>query len=316
MRYKFMTPGSGSNRDGDAPVAGDVREAHCQSGPGLRGQLRSMSALFTPASLGRSPQAAIGRRLLELDSAAPPAQAVALDDVLAVNVGTGRAPATLRVWQCGPAIVAPRRCLRELEQVSHAGWPLCGRSSGGEPIALGPGILCVSLILPLVRGTPTLDQSYLLWLNGVSAGIQLAYGVDVSHGRVRGAFCDGSYNAVVDGRKLGGTAQSRRNGCVIVHGCLLVDVDLARYCRTLDALADRSWQVGADRHITALRQVVGHDIDLIELADAITEGFAASGRGSHETAWGLPRADELDRARELADLDVCHADAHMVAAHR
>jgi lipoate-protein ligase A len=254
-----------------------------------------------PASPGDARKFVLGRRLLELDSAAPPAQAVALDDVLAMAVGAGSAPPTLRVWQCGLALVAPRRCLRGLPQGSISGWPLCGRSSGGEAVVLGPGVLCVSLILPLVKGTPALEQTYLLWLNGVCAGIQLGYGVPVSSGRVPGAFCDGRYNAVVDGRKLGGTAQSRRHGSVVVHGCLLIDVDLAVYCRTLDVLAGRKCPTGADgRHIVALRQVAGRVINLLELADAITEGFAATGFSSPETGWDLPRPDELDRARALA----------------
>jgi lipoate-protein ligase A len=245
-------------------------------------------------------RAVIGRRLLELDPAAPPAQAVALDDVLAMAVGAGRMPPTLRIWRCGPAVVAPRRCLRGPAHPGLAGWPLCGRSSGGEAVVLGPGVLCVSLILPLVKGTPALEQAYRAWLDGVCAGIQMACGVPVSSGRVPGAFCDGRYNAVVEGRKLGGTAQSRRHGSVVVHGCLLIDVDLAWYCRTLDVVAGRDCPAGAHgRHIAALRQVAGRAIDLRELADAMTGGFAATGLSSPGTGWGLPRPDELDGARAL-----------------
>jgi hypothetical protein len=87
---------------------------------------------------------------------------------------------------------------------------------------------------------------------------------------------------------------------VVVHGCLLIDVDLARYCRTLDVLAARDCPAGAHgRHIAALRQVAGRVIDLPELADALAGGFAAAGLSSPETSWGLPRPDELDRARAL-----------------
>jgi lipoate-protein ligase A len=244
----------------------------------------------------------IGRRLLELGAATPPAQAVALDDVLAMDVGAGRMPPMLRVWQCSPALVVPRRYLRRLADAGAAGWPACGRSSGGEAVALGPGVVCVSLILPMVGGTPTMERAYALWLSGVRAGIQLAYGIHVSSGRVPGSFCDGRYNAVVDGRKLGGTAQSRRHGSAVVHGCLLVDVDPAGYCRALDALAGEHWSADADgRHVVALRQVAGRVIDPLEFADAIADGFAAAGLGCPQSNWDHPRPDELDRARELAE---------------
>lgn len=247
----------------------------------------------------QGPALELGRRLLELDGTTPPALAVALDEVIGADVGAARAAPTLRVWECGAAVVVPRRFLRSDPPTTADASPVCGRASGGAAVALGPGVVCVSLVLPLDAGTPTIEQAYRLWLDGVARGLGAAYGVSVTHDSIHGVFCDGRYNAVVGGRKLAGTAQSRRNGSVVVHGCLLVDVDPAGYCGRLAGVADTSSTDRAEELITTLRAEAGREIDRLELAEAVAEGLAAVGVGCPEPGWDVPRPDEWARAREL-----------------
>lgn len=208
--------------------------------------------------------------LAELDPAADPRRAIEGEEALIAAVAEGRVGATLRVWECAEAIVISRRLRRqlgdaELDPRVHV------RLSGGTAVALGPGVLSISLALPLEDGKPMIEAAYDLWIDGVARALRAGYGVEVGAGAVPGTFCDGNYNAVVGDRKLAGTAQARRRGVVLVHGCLLVDVDRERYCRSLAVVGEET-DPGL---ITTLREEAGREIDREGLLAAIAAGFGA-----------------------------------------
>lgn len=211
-----------------------------------------------------------GLLVLDLDPTAAPATAIALEETLLAAVADGREKAVLRIWECAEAIALPRYRLRALKG-DRGRRPLCGRRSGGSAVCLGPGVLCVSLIVPIVDGEPTIEAAYRLWLEGLDEALS-AYEVAVNPGAVSGAFCDGAFNGVVDGRKLAGTAQRRRGRAALVHGCLLVDVDREEYCT---ALAELGVEARPGR-VTTLREEAGHEIDGAELVRRIVAGFASS----------------------------------------
>jgi lipoate-protein ligase A len=160
---------------------------------------------------------------------------VARDDDLAAEVGAGVAPPTARVWRNHQAVVMPHWRLRTVEEREvvdrhGAGWPLCGRSSGGGVVVHDGGTLNLSLVFPLRSlGEPSIEAAYALWFDVVGETLRDAYDVIVSPAEVADAFCKGRWDAAVAGRKLAGTAQARRRGAVVVHGTILVDVDAAEY---------------------------------------------------------------------------------------
>jgi octanoyl-[GcvH]:protein N-octanoyltransferase len=173
-----------------------------------------------------------------------PAEAIALDDVAAARVGRGMLPPMLRLWENQRALVVPAWRLPS-ERISSVidrhgvEWPVCPRSSGGAKVAHGPGTLNVSLIQRM-RGfaKPAIDDAYRAWSRLVGMALRDAFSIEIESNRIDGAFCSGRYDAAIDGRKLAGTAQTRKNGAVIVHGTILVSVDRVDYAALVGAELD------------------------------------------------------------------------------
>jgi octanoyl-[GcvH]:protein N-octanoyltransferase len=254
-------------------------------------------------------QPVFGRRVVQtgLTNCSPPAVSVALDDALAESVGAGVSPATIRVWENRRAVVVPRWRLRRratgtVTDLHGREWPLCPRSSGGTAVAHGPGTLNLSLILPgRSHSRPSIEDGYRLWIAILSSALRAAVGVAVSASSVEGAFCSGDYDAVVAGRKMGGTAQSRRNGAIVIHGTILTHVDAAAYLRIV-AQADRLCDIRRPSDAYKADRVVSlHDLGgpvaAEELACAIIHAATIE---SGDAADRLVAPAELTRATEIA----------------
>lgn len=250
------------------------------------------------------------RGLLELHNAdrRSPEVAVAIDEALAATVACGASPPTLRIWTNEHAVVVPRR-----HDVSPAArfcdllgqrWPICVRSSGGAAVAHSPGTLNMSLILPLRDSfDPSISDSYRLWSDILGFALHRNYGIEVDVTCVKGAFCSGRYDAAVDGRKLAGVAQARRNGSVLIHGTILVHVDCAEYLAVVST-AERALDVVPPlggyypERIISLHEIVGCPVRPDELAEAIGAATAGNQRELLEFCDEVS-SRELEHARQL-----------------
>jgi lipoate-protein ligase A len=213
-----------------------------------------------------------------LDAHPSSGAAIATDEMIADAVGSGAAPATLRIWENGRALVVPRSCLRErrgevVDRFDRA-WPIYPRRSGGAVVAHGPGTLHMSVVVPL-RGRlqPSIEASYRLWIGVLDTTLRRAYDIAVDGAAVEGAFCGGRFDAVAGGRKLAGVAQARSTGSVLVHGTILVNVDRKEYLRVIEA-AERFLGISnADRYdperVVSLHELAGREVTNLELARAI-----------------------------------------------
>ncbi len=93
-------------------------------------------------------------------------------------------------------------------------------------------------------------------------------------------FNKGSLNAcpnlTVKGRKISGSAQAHREGVVLQHGTLLVDVNLKRMFRVLKASSDQTCtQIAesAESKITSLRRELGRKVSSDEASEVLVQGF-------------------------------------------
>lgn len=251
------------------------------------------------------------------------AEAVALDDAIGEYVGAGRAPATVRTWVNNRAVVVPRWRLRGIGRqvvVDRHGerWQFCGRGSGGGAVAHGPGVLNVSLILPVAHAPSwPIDRAFQFWVAIVSGALQATYGVDARATAVNEAFCVGRYDLAVSGRKLAGTAQFRRNSAVVVHGTVLASVDCVAYCDLVSAaeqligIRDPACHIRPDRTIS-LKETIGREPDIPVLADAIATA-AAHTSSVRFNSWGSALQGERERASQLSRLDNCLGVAEDIA---
>lgn len=145
-------------------------------------------------------------------------------------------PSTIRIWQNRPCLVLSKRdarlCRAEfLSQYSKKiGVPLYVRSSGGTVVPHGPNILNISLVFSEKDQKISVASSYIILCNYVSDLLK-GVGLMAETGNVTGAFCDGKYNLILNGKKVGGTAQrvkKRKNGSKVflAHMSLLLGGDV------------------------------------------------------------------------------------------
>jgi octanoyl-[GcvH]:protein N-octanoyltransferase len=153
-----------------------------------------------------------------------------LDDVMA-NGG-----ARVLVWSSPRALVVSRRDAALAGFALAAGrmeqdfdTPVFVRETGGTAVFLDAGVVNVALVYERPPGfAETLDVAYRHLLDFVSGALG-DFRMRLELGAVDGAYCDGAHNFVSNGLKIAGTAQrrsARRHHATLVHGSLLVAVDL------------------------------------------------------------------------------------------
>ncbi|GMA51693.1 hypothetical protein GCM10025857_30500 [Alicyclobacillus contaminans] len=167
-----------------------------------------------------------------------------LDPALGRAVAAGERPPLIRVWRAarqeGIAVsrkdVATEGGQAAQRQLEAEGLQVVVRQTGGTAVPQGEGVVHVSYLFPRTSAKVTTDDYYRALCTPLMAWLQ-GHGCNASTGELRGSYCDGKYNILVDGRKLVGTAQawrgglagvrSARPGYVLAHASIVVDVDMA-----------------------------------------------------------------------------------------
>jgi len=234
-------------------------------------------------------------------TAASPAEDLALEEALHVELEAGRCENTWRVWQAAaPALIlgTGQEAAREanLDATEREGVAVLRRHSGGGAVVIGPGVLNFSAfyLIHELPGSETIRGAMEAALAAVQRWLR-AQGV---------ASCLAGLSdlAVVcaDGglKKIGGNSQARKKNSVVVHGTVLADPDWARMSRVLAFPSSvPEYRAGRDHRsfLTSLKE-------LKQPADfsAFSKGLVAtlaSGMNMQE----MPRPDELARAATLLE---------------
>jgi octanoyl-[GcvH]:protein N-octanoyltransferase len=192
-----------------------------------------------------------------------PQRNVDLDTFLGKEIGAGRRTPLIRLWRAAhaPGIGVSRKDVATpAGQMAKAtltaqGLSVVVRETGGTAVPQGDGVLHVSYIVPRPQGRATTDAFYRLLCQPLLSWLR-SLGLEATTGSLPGSYCDGTYNVLVGGRKLVGTAQawrgglaglsSRHPGYVLAHACIPVDVDMARanaWINRFYALAGQSYRV-------------------------------------------------------------------------
>lgn len=215
---------------------------------------------------------------------------MAIDEAIGRAVAQGIAPPTLRFYGWAPPCVSlgKHQALADVDAGRRAalGYDIVRRPTGGRAI-LHTDELTYSVVAaadhPVMAGG-VLD-AYLRLARGLVAGLQrLGIPAEAAPGANRAgaaasAACfevPSAYEIIVNGRKLLGSAQSRRAGFVLQHGSLPLTGDLARLidCLTLpEAEADALRRSLAGHAITA-EAAAGRPISFAEAMAALEVGFA------------------------------------------
>lgn len=188
------------------------------------------------------------------------------------------------VWTSADALVVSRRDTRLLyfkqsvaKMEREYSTPVFVRESGGTAVRVGPGVVNVALVYCHPRGCmEAFDVGYGELLRLVTYGLS-DLGLCLELGAVDGAYCDGAHNLVSRGLKIAGTAQrrsARKFGATLVHGSLLVSVDLPSMIAQLN---DFYTTAGAPtQYLASACTTVERELNLVASSDAGTNNLVGA----------------------------------------
>ena len=197
------------------------------------------------------------------------AENLALDEALLIEADARAGQPLLRLWdpqEYAVVLGASRRMADDvfLETCRADEIAILRRSSGGGTVVVGPGVLCVTVILP-ENAAPALtrvDRAHEHVLDRIAAAIRTA-GIAVA---VRGLG-----DLVLGDRKFGGSAQRRLNNCFMVHCSILYDFPIERIAKYLKMPARQPDYRAGRPHVDFL---VNLPMSRHDLAVAIQDAFA------------------------------------------
>ncbi len=239
---------------------------------------------------------------------------MAVDEALMVAHARGDSPPTLRFYGWSPPALTlgyfqDPEAVVDFDACRRLGIDVVRRPTGGRAVLHGREAT-YSLVAaednPAVRGT--VAESYLRLSRGLVLGLGGLGAVVAINGSgtsaAGGAACFDSpsiYELTAGGRKLAGSAQCRKWGCVLQHGALPLSMDTGVLFKILrfPSESEREYQLRTfSSKATCLEEVLGRPVSLEEVIDALARGFAGA-LGMDLEPGGLTDG-EARLARELA----------------
>lgn len=237
---------------------------------------------------------------------------MAIDEALLQTLAQNRAQLpTLRFYGWEPAALSlgyAQSFAKEVDEQAcrEAGIDIVRRPTGGRAV-LHQYELTYSVIAPEIdeHVQGTVMESYLKISQALLAGFQsLEIPAEMTPGNLASggsAACFDApswYELVVDGRKLVGSAQVRKEGILLQHGSIILHFDAELLFRLLKFPNDQVRQrllATFRKKACALDEVWPHPITREELEGAICRGFAEI------MGIGLRESGLRDEERELAE---------------
>lgn len=233
-------------------------------------------------------------RLIVDDQPRSGAANMAMDQALAESAATGDAPPTLRFYRWSPPAVSLGRHQAmtdlDVDVIHELGYEIVRRPTGGRAILHTDELTyAVTAAADEPRVSGSLMDAYLRLSNALLTGLQkVGLAADKAAGDVRAgpnvsAACfevPSAYEITAHGRKLIGSAQSRRAGYVLQHGSLPLVGDIGRLVDVLALPDEDRVRLRAElvSRACTLAEALGVPEDDPHLqfdavAQAITQGF-------------------------------------------
>jgi lipoate-protein ligase A len=232
---------------------------------------------------------------LRVDDAAA---SMALDEALLKLNSEGRSPNTLRFWRWQPSAVSigyfqSLELEVDLEEARREGVQVVRRITGGGAVFHDTnGELTYSLVCREEELPRSILESYRVVCEGLVGGLGFL--------GLRAEFRPVN-DVLVGGRKISGSAQTRRWGSVLQHGTILISPDVRLMFRVLrvsrEKLSDKAISSVFER-VTTIERELGRRPGFEEVRGAMIKGFE-SALGVRFEEGDLTR-EELELARELA----------------
>lgn len=199
---------------------------------------------------------------------------MSIDEALLRHVAEGLFPPTLRLYRWQPSAVSIGYFQGieqevDLERCRQAGVDVVRRLTGGGAVYHDyEGEITYSLAVPLgYPGIPArVLDSYGLLCDGLVRGLR-KIGLPASFVPIN--------DIIVYGRKISGSAQTRRFGGILQHGTLLCTVNprlMFSLLRVPDEKMRDKLLAGVEERVTSIKRELG-SVDYNRVVDALIEGF-------------------------------------------
>ena len=221
-----------------------------------------------------------------------------LDEAILESVASGSALPTLRIYGWKPPAISLGYFQGALEEVDvdacgREGVDLVRRITGGGAV-FHDAEVTYSVVIP--EGHPlapaSILDSYSLLCSGIVAGLESL--------RVEAEFAP--INDIISGgKKISGNAQTRKKGCLLQHGTVLLKVDVEKMFRLLKVPKEKALGKMIDdvkARVTSLSALLARDVGFEEASEALLTGFLRALQLDPKE--GQPNQDELAAARLLA----------------
>ena len=219
---------------------------------------------------------------------------MAIDEALMESVRAGKSPPTIRFYRWNPNAVSIGTFQSMNKEVNvpkckELGVDCVRRLTGGGAVFHDyAGEVTYSVVGPLSCFPQGIRESYKYVCNWVVSGLR-RIGIESSFVPIN--------DILVEGKKISGNAQTRREGVLLQHGTVIYDANLANMFKVLNVspekLSDKMVK-SAEERVTSVAKHSSASMD--ELSDALIEGFT---EGKDHDFGGLAKEESL-RADELA----------------
>ncbi len=218
---------------------------------------------------------------------------MALDEAVSEGIKNGSSPPTIRfyTWKPGAVSIGYFQSMKDevnLGTCRELGVDCIRRWTGGGAVYHDPeGEITYSLIAPASLFPKNINRSYEVICGWIVDGLKTL--------RIDAVFSPVN-DIIVKGKKISGSAQTRRGGVLLQHGTILYDLDLA----TMFGVLNVSKQKITDKMIKSAQERVtsisNHmNVDKMDVYKALLRSFTEG--KDHE--YGNWTGEELRRAKEL-----------------
>jgi lipoate-protein ligase A len=218
---------------------------------------------------------------------------MALDEAVSEGIMNGSSPPTIRfyTWKRGAVSIGCFQSMKDEVNIGtcrELGVDCIRRWTGGGAVYHDPeGEITYSLIAPASLFPKNITRSYEVICGWIVNGLK-TLGIDAVFSPVN--------DIIVKGKKISGSAQTRRGGVLLQHGTILYDLDLA----TMFGVLNVSKQKITDKMIKSAQERVTsisdhRDLDKMDVYKALLRSFT-EGKDHDYGNW---TDDELLRAEEL-----------------
>ncbi len=221
---------------------------------------------------------------------------MALDEALLELISSGRSEPTVRFYRFSPTAVTigyfqSIRKTVNLQKATSLGIDVVRRPTGGGAVLHDEkGELTYSVVVPEISGEEVVESFRRICLGVILTLKEL--GLEASFVPVN--------DVVVSGRKISGSAQTRRGGFILQHGTILYNADLDLMQEVLTPPTEKLLEKGVSsirERVTTVSEQLGRDVSFDEVLDAAIKGFSRA--LGEKLIPSDPTEDELILASEL-----------------